>query len=113
MVSDQAVSQAPLAQLAEQRTFNPMVPGSSPGGRTPLALVRSARGWRRGWPGVRRSGRATRSHRGGLRTGEQRDGPQAEAGDDQQQATDPQHLGRALPVADLLVRLDGDGAVVL
>ena len=25
---------APLAQLAEQRTLNPWVPGSSPGGRT-------------------------------------------------------------------------------
>ena len=26
--------QAPLAQLAEHRTLNPQVPGSSPGGRT-------------------------------------------------------------------------------
>ena len=42
---------APLAQLAEQRTLNPWVPGSSPGGRTrghagmsPLtSLIRCAR----------------------------------------------------------------------
>ena len=28
------VRSAPLAQLAEHRTLNPQVPGSSPGGRT-------------------------------------------------------------------------------
>ena len=29
-----ATEHAPLAQLAERRTLNPQVPGSSPGGRT-------------------------------------------------------------------------------
>ena len=31
---------APLAQLAEHRTLNPQVPGSSPGGRTPKLRTR-------------------------------------------------------------------------
>ena len=36
-----SVPYAPLAQVVEQRTFNPRVPGSSPGGRTNLPLWRN------------------------------------------------------------------------
>jgi hypothetical protein len=31
-------SPGPLAQLAEQRTFNPRVPGSTPGRPTPVSV---------------------------------------------------------------------------
>lgn len=34
LVSHPKIAQAPLAQLVEHRTFNPLVPGSIPGGRT-------------------------------------------------------------------------------
>ena len=34
---------APLAQLAEHRTLNPQVPGSSPGGRTTTHIYRGVR----------------------------------------------------------------------
>lgn len=34
LVSHPKLSRAPLAQLVEHRTFNPLVPGSIPGGRT-------------------------------------------------------------------------------
>jgi hypothetical protein len=34
LVSHPKSSRAPLAQLVEHRTFNPLVPGSIPGGRT-------------------------------------------------------------------------------
>ena len=33
---------APLAQLAEHRTLNPQVPGSSPGGRTYKAVTQDS-----------------------------------------------------------------------
>ena len=37
-VEESRLSHGPLAQLAEQRTFNPWVVGSSPTGPTPLGV---------------------------------------------------------------------------
>ncbi len=51
---------APIAQLVELRTFNPQVPGSSPGGGTfdgPWRTVATARRRLRAWPGKPTPGR--------------------------------------------------------
>src|SRR5690554_2253851 len=56
---DYAAAHGPLAQLAEQRTFNPWVPGSSPG--RPTAKPQFGGGPGRGFPAFGRGRRPPRA----------------------------------------------------